>query len=345
MATRRQRTITIDRSDLDRATAGAGLGPADAERLWGSLLAGRPPAGRESFDAPHVAFYFGGMLVIGAFSWLMGQSWAQFGPGAGLAIGLGLAALFAAGSRAFLRRGWAVPGGLMATVVVMLAPLVVFAFQEATGLWPDREFGEYHDFYVWVSSSWFAMEVATVAAAAAALRLTRFPFLVAPLGLMAWFVSMDAAPLVFGQDVSAGERALVSAAVGAALLAGGLALDRRALRSHAFWAHLFGLLTVIGTLCYAAAEHGEAGWALFGMLGLAAIVASVALDRRTYSVFGGLLVAAWTSHLAYDVFGRTLLFPVVLAAIGVGIVLLGVGLARHQDRLHAQLAGWVGADR
>ena len=182
------------------------------------------------------------------------------------------------------------------------------------------------------------------AAAAAALRLTRFPFLVAPLGLIAWFVSLDAAPLLFGQDVSAGERALVSAAVGAALLAGGLALDRRALRSHAFWAHLFGLLTV-STVCYAAAEHGEAGWALFGMPGLAAIVASVALDRRTSSVFGGLLVAAWTSHLAYEVFGRTLPFPVVLAAIGVGIVLLGVGLARHQDRLHAQLAGCVGAGR
>lgn len=284
------------------------------------------------FDAPHVAFYFGGLLALGACTWLLGDSWATHGSGAGLAMLVAYAAAFAGGSAWLLRRGWRVPGGLLATLVVGLVPAIVFAFEKVTGLWPSRSYGGYADFYQWISSSWFAMEVATVAAGLVALRLVRFPFLVAPMAFAAWFASMDAAEVVFGADPTATERIGTAVAFAAALVGIGLALDRRGDRPFAFWCHLFGLLALQGTKCAIALLHGSAGVAVVGLLGLAEIVAAVQLHRRTYLVFGGVNVAGWLCYLAFDVFGATALFPLALVAIGLGIIGLGVVLERRRVR-------------
>ena len=41
-------------------------------------------------DAPHVAFYVGGLLALIAFTWLMGETWDAAGVGAALAIAVGV---------------------------------------------------------------------------------------------------------------------------------------------------------------------------------------------------------------------------------------------------------------
>jgi hypothetical protein len=282
------------------------------------------------FDASHVAFYLGGTVALGACTWLLGDSWATYGPGWGLALLVGYAAAFAAGSWWLLRHGWRVPGGLLATLVVGLVPAIVFAFEKVTGLWPDRTFGDYDDFYVWISSSWFAMELATIAAGLLVIRLVRFPFLVAPMAFAAWFASMDAAEVVFGNDPTAEQGMAVSLAFGAALIGVGTWLDRRSARPFAFWCHLFGLLSLQGALCALAVDHGSAGLAVIGIVGLVEIVVAVLLQRRTYLVFGGLGVFSWTCYLAHEVFSGTPLFPVALAAIGLAIIGGGIALERRR---------------
>jgi hypothetical protein len=292
-----------------------------------------PDHGR--FDAPHVAFYFGGLLALAACTWLLGDSWATHGPGAGLAMLLAYATAFTTGSVWLLGRGWRVPGGLLATLVVGLVPAIVFAVEQVTGLWPSRSPLGYGDFYQWISSSWFAMEVATVAAGVVALRLVRFPFLVAPIAFAAWFASMDATEVVFGASPTPHERIAVAVAFAAALIGTGVALDRRDARPFAFWCHLFGLMALQGSTCALAFEHGSAGIAVVGFFGLAEIVAAVQLHRRTYLVFGGVNVAGWLCYLAFDVFGATALFPLALVAIGLGIIGLGIALERRRSRAAA----------
>ena len=191
---------SIDRARLHDAAATAGIDHERADAVWAALTA--PREGEERFDAPHVAFYVGGLLVLSAFTWLMGEAWNAAGVGAALAMSLGAAAALSLLSAVLLRRGWRVPGGLVATVVVALVPLIVYSFERVVGIWPDRELGEYGDFYDWISGGWFAMEVATVLAALLALRLVGFPFLVMPLAFVAWFASMDFTEVVFGADAS-----------------------------------------------------------------------------------------------------------------------------------------------
>ena len=284
----------------------------------------------ESFDGPHVAFYLGGTLALGACTWLLGDSWARYGSGPGLALLLVYAAAFALGSGLLLRRGWWVPGGLLASLVVALVPAIVFAFEQVTGLWPEGDDAGYADFYDWIGSSWFAMEVATIAAGLLALRLVRFPFLVAPVAFAAWFASMDAAEVVFGRSPATHERIGVSIAFGAALIGAGVVLDRRDARPFGFWCHLFGLMALQGSSCALAFAHGSAGVAAIGILGLAQIAAAVHLRRRTYLVFGGLNAFGWTCYLAFDVFGGTSLFPLALIAIGLAFIGLGITLERRR---------------
>jgi hypothetical protein len=69
-----------------------------------------------------------------------------------------------------------------------------------TGLWPAEDPGAYKNFYPWIHGSWIVMELATIAAAAVALKFVRFSFLTAPMAFCFWFLSMDIAALIMRQN-------------------------------------------------------------------------------------------------------------------------------------------------
>jgi MYXO-CTERM domain-containing protein len=332
------RTVSIDRQRLHAAAATAGVDRDRAEAVWAALTV--PREGEERFDAPHVAFYVGGLLVLSAFTWLMAEAWDAAGVGAALALSLGAAVALSFLSAVLLRRGWRVPGGLVATVVVALVPLIVYTFERVVGIWPDQELGEYGDFYAWISGGWFAMEVATAIAALVALRLVGFPFLVMPLAFVAWFASMDFTEVLFGEDASDNARAGVSAAFGFVMLAVGWALDLRRRRAHAFWLHLFGLMCVAGSFCYLGVDlESSWPWHAQGLLGALGLVVAVLLRRRVYAVFGGLGIVAWLGWLSSEVFADTLLFPLAVAVLGLAIMAFGIVLATHGKAWTASIAG------
>ena len=58
------RTVSIDRARLHEAAASAGIDRERADAVWAALSV--PREGEERFDAPHVAFYVGGLLVLSA---------------------------------------------------------------------------------------------------------------------------------------------------------------------------------------------------------------------------------------------------------------------------------------
>ncbi len=322
------RTVSIDRERLHLAAATAGVDRDRADAVWAALT--KPREGEERFDPPHVAFYAGGLLLLGAFTWLMAEAWDAAGVGAALALSVSAAVALSVLSAVLLRRGWRVPGGLVATVVVALVPLIVYAFERVVGIWPDRELGEYGDFYEWISGGWFAMEVATVIAALVALRLVGFPFLVAPLAFVAWFASMDLTEVVFGADASDDARAAVSAAFGLVMVTAGWMLDLRRRRAHAFWLHLFGLMCIAGAFCYLGVDLDSSWpWHVHGLLGAVGLVVAVLLRRPVYAVVGGLGIVAWLGWLSSEVFADTLLFPLAVAVLGLAIMAFGIVLARY----------------
>lgn len=280
---------------------------------------------RIEFNFPNVTFYFGGLLAIASLSWFLVEAWERLAGGGLLAIALAYAAAFATlGYRFSVKTETRVPGGILVTAAVWMTPLAVYGLERMLDLWPSANPGSYSNYYTRVHGSWIAMELATLAAGAFALRFVKFPFIVFPMAVAAWFLSMDVAPLILGvPELTESSRKWVSVAVGLAMMVASRAVDRRAKEDYAFWGYLFGLLAFWGGLSLLDSNH-EFGKFVYALINVGLIFLSVRLKRRTFIVFGAIGVFGYLGHLSRTVFPDAIAFPILMSAIGVGILLLGV---------------------
>jgi hypothetical protein len=83
---------------------------------------------------------------------------------------------------------------------VSLTPLATYTIERMIGFWPVGDPGEYSNYCPFIHGSWVVMELATIAAAALALRYVKFGFLVVLMAFSFWFFSMDAAALLARVD-------------------------------------------------------------------------------------------------------------------------------------------------
>jgi len=218
----------------------------------------------------------------------------------------------------------------------VMVPLAVYGAQHLLGFWADgpgtSTYREYHTRIDW---RWLVMEFATLAAAAVALWRYRLPFLVMPVAVTLWYMSMDLVPFLFGgdaQDFFSEKGRTVSMTFGALMVALAFVVDLRSDRSkdYAFWLYLFGVLTFWGGLSLMRSDS-ELGKLIYCGVNLAMIAAGAALSRRVFAVFGALGVAGYLGHLSHTIFRDSMLFPVALTAIGLAVIAAGVWWQRHEE--------------
>lgn len=354
--------MDVQRHQLDKAVKAGVIQEDQAGPLWEFLL----EQGEESprFRFTHILYYLGGLIAIGAMSLFMTLGWERFG-GAGL---VAIALLYAVAglwlTELFLRRQLPIPAGLTAAFVVVLTPLALYGLQVELGWWAEgRLYRELHTHIDW---RWLMMELGTLASGAVMLWRYRLPFLVMPVAVTLWYLSMDLAPFLFGEEGMTWElRRHVSLWVGLAIVALAVWVDLRCRlakapqagsadqaqhdarddatgdsKDYAFWLYLFGVVAFWGGLSLLSSQSE---WQRVGYLGvnLAMIVVGAVLTRRVFVVFGGLGTAGYLGHLAYDVFEDSLLFPFALTLIGLGVIWLGILWQRHEvaltERLHDAL--------
>ena len=107
----------------------------------------------------------------------------------------------------------------------------------------ERPGGDFRDLYEFcrMARGSGCLELATIGAGLVALRSYRFPFLVAPVAVALWALSMDVAPWILGDPSPAGRCAGWSRVwFGLGTLIVAWAVDLRARGDFAFWLHLFG---------------------------------------------------------------------------------------------------------
>lgn len=337
----------IDETDLEAAVA-AGLIDAETKARLIDFAHTRGQARRKGapaprFDAVHVLYYGGALIVIGAMGLFSTTAFNALG---GWALSA-TAVLYAAGFVALGRWLWAkpetrTPGGLAVAVAVSMAPLAVYGVQDALNLWSlgDRP-GPYHDFFPKMNASWVYMEVATIAAAALALRFIRFPFILMIASVALWFLSMDLALLILHRppadywDADWDFRRNVSMIFGAAMIAIAWAIDVKWARlgDFGFWLHLFGALTFWGAL---SSGSGDVfGKAVYCAANLGLVAFGLFLNRRIYAVLGAIGVSSYLGYLAFDYFKDVLAFTFALSAIGLAIIFAGIWLQRRQRAISA----------
>src|ERR687890_514663 len=308
--------MRVRRKDFFGAVSEGVISEGQAVDLWRVLE--RREEDRPRFDLPHVAYYFGALVVICAMTWFMTLGWERFGDGGLLAISLSYALGFVVtGGLLWRDRGLKVPGGLLVTAAVCMTPLAVYSFERMTGVWLQGAPGDYADFYNYIKGGWFPMEVVTIGAGLLALR----------------FMSMDLTPLIYGRHYYEAQGfQVVSLVFGIVMLVGAYLVDRRTEEDYAFWGYLFGMFALWGGLTLL--EVGsELYWLLYGLINAGLILLSVLLQRRVFVVFGAAGVFGYVGHLAWEIFEDSLLFPFVLSTAGLAIIALGILYAKNRDRI------------
>ena len=330
--------MELNRGLLKDATENGVISEHQAEGLWKFLSErGKDTPG---FHFTHVLYYLGGLIAIGAMSLFMTLGWERFGGWGLFFIALAYAGAGLWLTEIFLNRSrLPIPAGITASFVVVLTPLAVYGLQAALGWWAEgRVFREYHTHVDW---RWVFMEFATLASGAVMLWRYRLPFLVMPIAVTLWYMSMDLTPFLFGEADSMWElRKLVSLWFGLliVLLAFWVDIRTRHDKDYAFWLYLFGVIAFWGGLSMMQSDS-ELGKFIYLCINLMMIAVGAMLSRRVFAVFGGLGAAGYVGHLAYDVFKDSMMFPFLLTIIGLGVIYLGILWQRHEKEISSSLRG------
>lgn len=333
--------MDLQRHDLDAAARRGLIDPAQAEPLWHFLQA-RQHDQRPGFRPAHILYYLGGLIAIGAMTLFMTLGWERFG-GGGL---MGIALVYGAGAVAAThwllhRRQLPVPAGILGTLAIALVPLAVYGLQNLLGWWVEGETAR--DYHRHIDGRWLMMELATLAAGAVMLWRFRLPFLVMPVAVTLWYLSMDLAPLLAGSpDVDWALRKWVSLYVGLLIIGLAFWVDVRSRRSpdFAFWLYIAGVAAFWGGL---SSMRSDSEWSrlAYCAVNLGLIAVGAALSRRVFAVFGGLGVAGYLGYLSWSVFRDSLVFPFALTLIGLAVIGAGLAWQRREQALSRRLRGWL----
>ncbi|KJK09266.1 MULTISPECIES: hypothetical protein [Pseudomonas] len=332
-------TERFDAKDLARAVSAGILSPGQDQALLEFLK--RQPATQASFQLAHVAFYLGALLIMAAMGWLLNEAWMRIGDSALLLIALLYIGTLTLAGGFMQRRGQIIPAGVLGAVAVSIVPLAVFAAERLTGFWPmdDTQTG-YHNYYTYVQGGWLLMEAATVVAGLLMLRLIPFPFIVMPIAVALWFMSMDLSEWFYGFSFTWEQRLSVSLWFGLMVLLVFLVIDGRTRQDFAFWGYLAGLLAFWLGLSLMESDS-QLSKALYCLINIGLMGVAVLLRRSMFMVFGAMGVAAYLGYLSYEVFADSLLFPVVLSIIGLGVIGLGLFYQKHREVLSTRLRALV----
>jgi hypothetical protein len=276
-------------------------------------------------DPPNILWYFGAIVAAGAADVVVGDvSSAHRGVWIFL-VGVVFMLVFAALCAGLLRAGWWVPGGTMAAAAVAVVPAAGVGFERLIGVWPTGQPSLNIDPFQKFQGAVFALVVATAVAGLIAFWLVGFPFVFLPV-VVAVVVAVQLFLPVIVTQPSADDHVLTLIATGAALVVVGMLLDARRHRAAAFWWHAFGWAAIaVGLAYYTAIHHDTWAWVTVLILGGVVLLASAPLGRATWAVFGVAGVYGAALHYIADATGSWK-SPLVLAAIGVGLVFLGIVL-------------------
>ena len=330
--------MELKRGQLNEAAKNGLISQQQADNVWAFLS----ERGHDtpSFRFSHILYYAGGLTAIGAMSLFMTLGWESFG-----GWGLFFIALAYAGAGLWLtefllnRSKLPIPAGITAAFVVVLTPLAVYGLQVALGWWESEHV--YRELHRLIDGRWMFMELATLAVGALMLWRYRLPFLLMPIAVTLWYMSMDLTPFLFNNEDYTWElRKLVSLWFGLLMLvvAFGVDIQTRDEKDYAYWLYLFGVLAFWGSLSMMNSDS-ELSKFIYLCINLLMIVVGAVLSRRVFAVFGALGAAGYLGHLAYDVFKDSILFPFVLTLMGLGVILLGIYWQRHEASISDYLRG------
>jgi len=298
-----------------------------------------PPATEERlprFDTPNVLWFFGAIATAVATNALIGTVGGSARGTWILLLGLGFACAYTV-LCVLLREGrWWVPGGLFATVVVTLVPVIVIGFEKLIGVIPESTSDVSFDPFLNFEGSFLALGLVTILAGLAVYQLVRFEFVLAVVALatiltVQWFLPA----LVDHPSGSAHATTLL--VTGGLMVMTGFLLDQRNARRAAFWWHVLGLGAIAaGLVYYVETENRTAAWIAMVITGTGVLLLAAPLGRATWAVYGVAGAYAPIVHWVAEGGGRWRV-PLLLLVVSLAIIFLGVVMHVYGAAWRAQL--------
>lgn len=328
-------------ADIDRAVK-AGIISAEQAESIKALSSSHQETLHQTprFIPLHILYYVGGLIAIGAMTIFINLGWESFGGWGVLSISLFYALVLLLIVPVLERRGLTLPAGMATTFVVCLTPLAMYGLQIGMGWWPtDSPNAEaFRDFHRVIQWHWVYLELATLLVGAIMLWRYRYPFLVMPIAVTLWYMSMDVAAMLSPQDMGFTVRSQVSLAFGLGMIVLALWVDFQSQpkQDYPFWLYLFGVLTFWGGLHMLSNETPEYAFIVF-LCSLVLLVIGALIRRKVFVVFGAFGLFRYLNYLAWFIFEDSWGYPITLTLIGAGIVGLGIYWQQHEHQLHAAL--------
>ena len=334
------------RQQANAAAGEAGEGAA----LQGGTAADEVPrrVERSRFGFTDVLYYFGGTVAISAMTIFMSIGWSAFGSFGLATISLAYLVVALWVADRLKRRGLSTPAGILASLAVALVPLLTWCVQSIIGLWPEGGPENYSAYHTEIDGRWISLEFTTLVAGVIMLWRYRLPFMVMPIAVTLWYLSMDAADALMqhlGREQWPARD--VSLLLGLATCAIAALVDIRTRRASgewaqdfSFWLYLFGAIIFWGGLSLRLFESDLAEL-VYALINVMLIFLGAAIGRRVFTVLGALGVAAYLGYLSYQVFEDSRLFPFALTALGLALVALGIWWQGNESRINARLSAWI----
>ncbi len=325
--------MELNKNDLSQAVTAGILNESQSANLW-QWMQDRNQH-KADFSFTNILYYFGGLIAIGALTLFMTIGWESFGGMGVLMVSLAYMALGLALTHYFLyQKNLAIPAGITAAFTVALTPLAVYGLQHVLGVWADGY--SYRDYHVYIDWRWIMMEIATLVVGAMMLWRYRLPFMMMPIAVTLWYMSMDLAPFWYSDEyIGWDKRQMVSVLVGAFMIILALLVDFRSKnrqKDYAFWLYLFGVMAFWGGLSMMD-SGSEFGKLIYCVINIAMLIFGAIINRRVFVIFGAFGIAGYLGYLSHNLFENSIMFPIALSALGFAIIGFGIWWQKNEAKL------------
>ncbi len=338
--------------DDRRLDAAVSLGIISAEQAAGIRAltpARRAPAAPQPVDASSIGYVLGAITVLVAMGWFLADRWDWLGAGGVLAV-LGLyIGMFLVVAQRLRREGYEIAGGFAVLLAVAMVPIAVVALNELTH-WISPEIRAscqnsrvnlLFDFNLWDCRGLeIVVELSTLAAALLAVRAVKFSLLVVPIAAIVLRFVFHAAAAVFGGELGAVSSGWVWVICASLMTAAAYHSDRTQPDDHDFalWLHVIAVISA-ATASVTILNATDSYRHLLPGGAVLAFIFSLRMRRAPWTLLGMGWFVAYLGWLAADVFRNTPVFPIVLAALGLAVIIATVWVQRNTAMLIARFGG------
>ena len=328
--------MKISKQSLNQAADHGLITPQQVEGLWDFL--GQQSRSTPSLNPTSILYYLGGCIAIGAMTIFMNLGWETFG-GKGLsAIALAYAVASLILAEYLQKKSLSIPAGIMATLAVAMVPLFVYGIQTMLGYFETGT--NYRGFHRLVDARWVIIELCTVIVGLLVLLRYRIGFILMPICVALFYLSMDLTPFLFTpEQTTMSFYPSVAIWFGLCMLVAALVTDiyDHSTQDYAFWLYFFGVFTLwLGVSVQE--SHFLFAKLLYIGFNLLLIAIGTCLMRKVFLVFGGLGVLIMLGNLSRTIFRDSIGFPFSLTVLGLLTIGIGIWWQRNERTRQKRVA-------